>query len=45
MPDKGELKGNHKCDVCGRIAHDAWNNCRFEIGCSCWRGIPCKGKK
>lgn len=26
------------CTICGR-----GRECRFEIACSCWRGIPCDG--
>lgn len=28
----------YACDVCGR-----GRECRFEVACSCWRGIPCDG--
>lgn len=31
------------CEVCDRVAKCGRHPCRFEICCSCWRGIPCLG--
>lgn len=28
------------CEVCGKSGAPA-RACRFDRGCSCWRGIPC----
>ena len=30
------------CEVCGREVAQH-HPCRFEIACSCWRGVPCNG--
>lgn len=32
------LPGDVFCGVCGR-----GRVCRFEVACSCWRGVPCDG--
>lgn len=32
------------CEVCGKTGAAA-KACRFEKGCSCWRGVPCGTKK
>jgi len=29
------------CEVCGVTADASTHPCRFERGCSCWRGKPC----
>jgi len=31
------------CEVCNLTAPTRRHPCRFEICCSCWYGIPCKG--
>lgn len=34
--------GAYSCPLCGFESLTAeTNRCRFERGCSCWRGIPC----
>lgn len=30
------------CDVCGLKAEAKTHPCRFENGCTCWRGVPCR---
>jgi hypothetical protein len=35
--------GAHSCALCGvESLTDETSPCRFERGCSCWRGIPCR---
>lgn len=32
------------CEVCERLEPENGRHpCRFEVGCSCWRGVPCDG--
>lgn len=31
-----------RCDVCGTVASRLRHPCRFRVGCSCWRGVPCR---
>lgn len=33
------------CEVCGHTAQTDRHPCRFERGCSCWRGRPCKAQR
>lgn len=36
-------EGLHCCVLCGNESLTAeTNRCRFERGCSCWRGVPCR---
>jgi hypothetical protein len=44
MHTQGKQDDTTTCEVCERTAKTATHPCRFEKGCTCWRGKPCKGK-